>query len=134
MALPLILANSCHAANMFFDRLMLAKHSQEAVAAAFTGGLTHFTIACIFVGTIGYTGTFVAQYEGARHRERIGTAMWQGIWLTLLGSALLTTGVWWARPLFDCFGHDPRVAAEEVERVTWGDLMVRILRRVAMAK
>lgn len=118
VALPLILANSCHAANMFFDRLMLAKHSQEAVAAAFTGGLTHFTIACIFVGTIGYTGTFVAQYEGARHRERIGTAMWQGIWLTLLGSALLTTGIWWARPLFDCFGHDPRVAAEEVEYFT----------------
>ena len=106
VALPLILSNSCHAANMFFDRLMLARYSNEAVAAAFTGGLTHFTIACIFIGTIGYTGTFVAQYEGARHRERIGSAMWQGIWLTLLGSALLTTGIWWAEPLFSCFNHD----------------------------
>ena len=114
VALPLILSNSCHAANMFFDRLMLARFSQESVAAAFTGGLTHFTIACIFVGTIGYTGTFVAQYEGAKQRLRIGSAMWQGIWLTLLGSCLLTTGIWWAEPLFSCFGHDPAVMKEEV--------------------
>ena len=114
VALPLILSSSCHAANMFFDRLMLARYSQESVAAAFTGGLTHFTIACIFIGTVGYTGTFVAQYEGARHRERIGVAMWQGIWLTLLGSLLLTTGVWWAEPLFSCFGHDPGVMKQEV--------------------
>ena len=113
VALPLILSNSCHAANMFFDRLMLARYSQGAVGSAFTGGLTHFTIACIFIGTVGYTGTFVAQYEGARHRERIGVAMWQGIWLTLLGSALLTTGVWWAEPLFSSFGHIPEVVAAE---------------------
>ena len=114
VALPLILSSSCHAANMFFDRLMLARYASDAVGAAFTGGLTHFTIACIFIGTVGYTGTFVAQYEGARHRERIGVAMWQGIWLTLLGSVLLTTGFWWAEPLFSCFGHDAAMLKGEV--------------------
>ena len=133
VALPLILSSSCHAANMFFDRLMLARYSQEAVAAAFTGGLTHFTIACIFIGTVGYTGTFVAQYEGARHRERIGAAMWQGIWLTLIGSALLTTGVLWAEPLFSCFGHDPKVVKAEAayfQVLSWGSItfmMVNVL-------
>ena len=86
IALPLVLSNSCHAVNMFVDRLMLARHSQEAVSAAFTGGLTNFTIACVFVGTIGYTGTFVAQYEGAKHRERIGSAVWSGVWLALFGA------------------------------------------------
>ena len=114
VALPLILSNSCHAANLFFDRLMLARYAQDAVGAAFAGGLTHFTISCIFIGTVGYTGTFVAQYEGARHRERIGAAMWQGIWLTLLGSLVLTTGYWWAKPLFSCFGHAPEVFKGEV--------------------
>ena len=114
VALPLILSNSCHAANLFFDRLMLARYAQDAVGAAFAGGLTHFTISCIFIGTVGYTGTFVAQYEGARHRERIGAAMWQGIWLTILGSLLLTTGYWWAKPLFSCFGHAPAVLKGEV--------------------
>ncbi len=114
IALPLILSNSCHAVNMFFDRLMLAKFSNEAVSAAFTGGLTNFTIACIFVGTIGYTGTFVAQYEGAARPERIGRAVWQGIWMAFIGGALLYTGVWWAQPLFEFFGHEPAIVVEEV--------------------
>ena len=114
IALPLILSNSCHAVNMFVDRLMLARQSREAVAAAFTGGLTNFTIACIFIGTIGYTGTFVAQYEGARRRDRIGSAVWSGIWLALLGSLLLGTGVFWAGPLFAIFRHEPAVAQQEV--------------------
>ena len=114
IALPLILSNSCHAVNMFVDRLMLARHSQEAVAAAFTGGLTNFTIACVFVGTIGYTGTFVAQYEGARHRERIGSAVWSGVWLAVLGALLLGSGVFWAEPLFAIFRHEPEVARQEV--------------------
>ena len=114
IALPLILSNSCHAVNMFVDRLMLAQHSQEAVAAAFTGGLTNFTIACVFVGTIFYTGTFVAQYEGARHRERIGSAVWSGIWLAILGALFLGSGVFWAAPLFRLFRHAPEVARQEV--------------------
>ena len=114
IALPLILSNSCHAVNMFVDRLMLARHSQEAVAAAFTGGLTNFTIACVFVGTIGYTGTFVAQYEGAHHRERIGSAVWSGIWLAVFGALLLGSGVFWAEPLFRVFRHEPEVARQEI--------------------
>ena len=114
IALPLILSNSCHAVNMFVDRLMLARHSREAVAAAFTGGLTNFTIACVFVGTIFYTGTFVAQYEGAHHRERIGSAVWSGIWLSILGALFLGSGVFWAEPLFRIFRHAPEVARQEV--------------------
>lgn len=114
IALPLILSNSCHAINMFFDRLMLARYSDKAVSAAFTGGLTNFTVACIFIGTIGYTGTFVAQYNGARHGERIGSAVWQGIWMALAGGLLLATGIWWAEPLFNCFDHDPAVTEQEI--------------------
>ena len=114
IALPLILSNSCHAVNMFVDRLMLARHSREAVAAAFTGGLTHFTVSCLFIGVIGYTGTFVAQYEGARRRERIGSAVWGGIWLALLGSLLLGSGIWWAGPLFRSFRHEPGVTLQEI--------------------
>ncbi len=114
IALPLILSSSCHAINMFVDRLMLARYSQEAVAASFTGGLTNFTISCLFVGTIGYTGTFVAQYEGANHRERIGSVVWQGIYLALIGAACMLTGIWWAEPLFRHLGHDPAVLEQEI--------------------
>jgi len=115
IALPLILSSSCHAVNMFMDRLMLAHHSQEAVAAAFTGGLTNFTLSCLFVGTIGYTGTFVAQYEGALRRDRIGSVVWQGIYLALIGGLCMGTGIFWAAPLFNCFGHSPAVTLEEIK-------------------
>ncbi len=114
IAFPLILSNSCHAANMFVDRLMLAQHSQDAVAAAFTGGLTHFTLSCLLIGIISYTGTFVAQYEGAQQRTMIGGALWQGIWLAFFGGLILSTGYWWCKPLFQLFPHEPSVIVQEI--------------------
>ena len=87
----------------------------KGLLGAFTGGLTNFTIACIFIGTIGYTGTFVAQYEGAHHRERIGSAVWQGVWLSLIGGMFLFSCIWIAEPLFKSFGHDPSVTAQEID-------------------
>lgn len=114
IALPLVLANSCRAINMFVDRLMLAKYSQDAVAAAFTGGLTQFAISCLLVGLIGYAGTFVAQYDGARQPECIGRVVWQGIWMGLAGSVLIGSGLWWSAPLFNMFGHTAEITAGEI--------------------
>jgi MATE family multidrug resistance protein len=114
VALPLILSSSCHAINMFVDRLMLSRHSQEAVSAAFTGGLTNFTLSCLFVGLISYTGTFVAQYEGAKHREMIGKVVWHGVYLAIIGGILMFTGTFWSRSLFSLFGHAPNVLEQEI--------------------
>ena len=86
VAFPLILASSCHAVNMFVDRLMLTRYSPAAGAASFTGGITGFTVACLFIGTISYTGTFVAQYFGAGQHRRIGLVVWQGVFLALIGA------------------------------------------------
>ena len=83
IAMPLILSSSCHAMNMFVDRLMLTRYSAAASAASFTGGLTHFTLSCLLFGTVSYTGTFVAQYAGANKIHRIGITVWQGIFLSL---------------------------------------------------
>lgn len=114
VALPLILSSSCHAMNMFVDRLMLTRFSPEASAASFTGGLTNFTLSCIFFGTVGYTGTFVAQYAGANKIHRIGITVWQGIFLALAGGAFLSTGILWAPWLFNLFKHDPAVTKQEI--------------------
>jgi MATE family multidrug resistance protein len=114
VALPLILSSSCHAINMFVDRLMLARHSSEAVSAAFTAGLTNFTLSCLFVGLISYTGTFVAQYEGAKHREMIGKVVWHGVYLAILGGILMFTGTFWSRSLFSLFGHAANVLEQEI--------------------
>lgn len=114
VAMPLVLASACHAVNMFVDRLMLTRYSQAAAAASLGGGLTNFTIACFFFGTVSYTGTFVAQYAGARQFMRIGTAVWQGIFLALASGALLATGCFWAEPFFSLFLHAPEVLEAEI--------------------
>lgn len=114
IALPLIMGAAAHALNLLADRVMLSHYSEEAVAASLTGGLTGFTIACFFLGTIGFTGSFVAQYSGAGATERVGTAVWQGIFLSLIGGAILATGYFWAEPLFALFRHEPEVTAQEI--------------------
>lgn len=115
IALPLVLASAGHTVNLFADRVMLARYSQEAVAAAFPAGLTAFTAACLFFGTIGYVNAFVAQYYGEKSLRRIGTAVWQGIFLSLFGGALLALGWFVAEPLFGLFGHTPTVTNLEIE-------------------
>ena len=86
IALPLICAASTQAVNLYVDRAMLSHYSHEALGASFAGGLTNFTIVCVFVGLVGYTGTFVAQYAGANQPNRIGSCIWQGIFLALIFS------------------------------------------------
>ncbi len=114
VALPLILSSSCQAINMFFDRLMLTRYSQPAAAAAMTSGLTCFTIQCFFVGVVGYCGTFVAQYSGANKPHRVGTAVWQGIFMALAGGAFMALMCLFAPYLFQSLGHPPAVAEQEI--------------------
>lgn len=114
IALPLVLASSGNALNIFTDRVMLARYSDVTMAAAFPAGLTLFSLACLFFGTIGYTGSFVAQYVGARRFRRVGVAVWQGIFLALIGGVVMAlTGL--AAPLmFRWFGHAPEIQELEV--------------------
>ncbi len=114
ISLPLILSNSCHAVNMLCDRMMTARFSQAACAASFTGGLTNFTLGSIFVGITAYTGTFVAQYDGAGRNDRIAVAVWQSVWIAVLGGLLIATGIFWSGNLFDMLHHDAEITRQEI--------------------
>lgn len=119
VALPLILSSSCHAVNMFMDRLMLTRYSQSSAAAALTSGLTSFTLQCFFVGAVGYASTFVAQYSGANQNKRVGTAVWQGIFLALLGALFMASCCLWIPYLFGALNHEPEVEKQENIYFTW---------------
>lgn len=114
ISVPLILASAGHAMNLFFDRVMLAKYSRDAVNAALPSGLTSFTICCFFLGVIGYANSFVAQYTGADAEHRVGPSIWQALWLSLLGGVLLATGYFWAEPMFRAMGHAASVQEQEI--------------------
>lgn len=114
IAMPLILAASTHAVNLYVDRAMLAQYDYDAMGASFASGLTNFTCTCLFMGLIGYTGTFVAQYAGANQPKRIGISVWQGIFMAIAGGVFMWTSILWAKPMFELFGHDKHLIPLEI--------------------
>ena len=99
----------------FTDRMFLLWHSTEAMAAAMPSGLLFFTFTCFPLGVVSYVNTFVAQYHGAGRPERIGLAVWQAVRISLWATPLLIVTIPAARWLFSVAGHEPRVAALEIE-------------------
>ena len=114
ISLPLVFSNLGHALNLFIDRAMLAGYSDMTMAAAFPAGLSAFAFSCFFVGTVGYSGAFVAQYFGAGEYRRIGSAVWQGIWMAFIGGLFMAGLSCFAEEIFDLFGHGPEVRSLEV--------------------
>ena len=114
IAFPLVMAASGHALRLFADRVMLAHYSREAIAASMPAGLMSFCLMSLFLGTAGYTHTFVAQYIGAGKRKRAGLAIWQGLYLAAAGGVFVATCGQLAEPLFAWMGHAPAVQAQQV--------------------
>jgi MATE family multidrug resistance protein len=114
IAFPLVMAASGHALRLFADRVMLAHYSREAIAASMPAGLMSFCLMSLFLGTAGYTHTFVAQYVGAGNRKRAGLAIWQGLYLAAAGGVFVATCGQLAEPLFAWMGHAPAVQAQQV--------------------
>ena len=114
IAFPLILSTGSHSVQMFVDRMFLTWHSADAMTAAMPAGILSFTITCFLLGTVNYVNTFVAQYSGSEQRRRIGPAVWQGIFLSIIGAVLLLPLIPAAGLIFDAVGHDPAVRGHEV--------------------
>ncbi len=123
VSFPLILSTSAASLQHFIDRLFLSWFSPEAIAAAMPAGMLQFTLLSIFIGTAGYSSTFVAQYYGATRSESIGPAVWQGVYISLLGALFVVLTLPFAGMFFGWLGHPETVAAYEVEYYTtlcWG--------------
>ncbi len=114
VAVPLILSTATWSVQHFVDRMFLTWYSPEAIAAAMPAGMLNFSMVSIFMGTAGYVTTFVAQYYGARQFHRIGPALWQGVYVSLLGGLAIVCAIPFAEPIFSLVGHSPLVQKNEV--------------------
>jgi len=114
VAIPLILSTSAWSVQHFVDRMFLTWHSEAAVAAAMPAGMLSFTFLTIFLGTAGYTSTFVAQYDGAGRPHRIGSAVWQGVYIAAIAGLFSACLIPLARPLFELVGHERAVLENEI--------------------
>jgi len=114
VAIPLVLSTATWSVQHFVDRMFLSWYSPEAIAAAMPAGMLYFSLVSIFMGTAGYATTFVAQYYGAGRYHRIGPALWQGVYISLLGGLVLLGAIPFAGPVFKLVGHSPLVQQNEV--------------------
>ncbi len=114
VAIPLMLSTAAWSVQHFVDRMFLTWYSPEAIAAAMPAGLLNFSMVSIIMGTAGYVTTFVAQYQGADRLDRIGPALWQGVYISIFGGVLMLGAIPLAVPFFDLVGHSLAVRQNEV--------------------
>ncbi|MCG8569171.1 MAG: MATE family efflux transporter, partial [Spirochaetes bacterium] len=113
LAVPLILSTGTWSILHFIDRMFLTWYSPEAIAAAMPAGILNFTLISIFMGTGNYVATFVAQYFGAKQYEQIGAAIWQGVFLSIIGGFIIMCFSPFSDFIFRIIGHSPELQVLE---------------------
>ena len=114
IAVPLILSTGAWSILLFVDRMFLSWHSPESIAAALPAGMASFALSCLFIGIAAYVNTFVAQYHGAKQDSKVGSIVWQGIYLSLTSLVIIIPAYFMADSIFQNFGHEPEVVESEV--------------------
>lgn len=114
IAFPLILSTGSWSLQHFIDRMFLTWYSPAAIAAALPASMVNWTLMSVFVGIAAYVNTFVAQYYGAKRLDRIGPAVWQGIYLSISTVAVVLLFYALAERIFTIFNHTPEVIELEI--------------------
>jgi MATE family multidrug resistance protein len=83
IAMPLILSMGALTIMQFTDRVFLARYSSISLQAALPAGILAHTMICLFQSIAGYSGTFAAQYHGAKKPGHCVHATIQGLWIAL---------------------------------------------------
>lgn len=114
LAWPLIIANSFWNLQITIDRIYLGSYSTEALAAAIAVMGVFWTPMALLQQTAAYLTTFVAQFYGAKRMDRIGPAVWQSIYVSVIGGLLLLLMLPFSTRLFEFIGHSDSVRPIEI--------------------
>ncbi len=114
ISLPLVASMGTITLMQFTDRVFLANYAVDAITAALPAGILSFTLISFFMGVAGYTNSFVAQYTGARALNRVGAAVWQGIYFSLFAAVFLALFYFLSNGLFNLIGHSAEIRVLEI--------------------
>jgi MATE family multidrug resistance protein len=123
IALPLVISTVSWTIMHFIDRVLLLGYSAEAVAAATPAGMCSYCVVCLPLGIASFSNTFVAQYFGAGREDRIGCAVWQGVFVALLAVPAVLATIPLAPAMFSWGQHSPAVFEQEIafyQGLAWG--------------
>ncbi|SNR92947.1 multidrug resistance protein, MATE family [Humidesulfovibrio mexicanus] len=112
---PLMVSMGSNTLMQFTDRIFLGRHDVNELAAAVPGGMAAFLLVSFFMGVASCVGVLVAQYHGACRPERVGPALWAGVWFSLASGALLALLAGLGGPLFELAGHPEAVRGLEAD-------------------
>jgi multidrug resistance protein, MATE family len=111
IALPMVVSQAMETVNLFVGRLFLSRLGPATLGAAMSGGLTAFTLTCIFAGAAGYTNAIVAQLFGAGRPDKCARAAMQGLVLAVVSYPVILALAPVARYLFVVTGQTPEQVA-----------------------
>jgi MATE family multidrug resistance protein len=114
VSMPLVVSMATTMVMEFTDRIFLANYSLDAIAAALPAGITVFLFLAFFLGTSQYVNVFIAQYTGSGTFQRVGAALWQGIYFSIIAGLIMAGLYFFAEPLFKLGGHSAEVQRLEV--------------------
>ncbi len=84
LAWPLILSNSIWTLQITLDRVFLGRHTTDDLAASLPAVMLFWTLISLFQHTANYATTFVAQYLGAGRPHRVGPAVGQSLYFSIV--------------------------------------------------
>ncbi len=113
LSIPLIISASFLTLQLCLDRVLITWLGNDEVAASMPAVMLYATLMAFIGSTIQYASVFVSQYSGANTPGRIGTVIWQTVWLALCGGVLFLFLIPLAPALFKLSGHEPAVALQE---------------------
>lgn len=114
LAWPLILSNGFMTMQITIDRVLLSQTGSDAIGAAMASVIVFWTALVLPQTTAGYATTFVAQYIGAGRPQRVGPAVWQALYFSLIAGVAFLVFIPFAEPLFARMRHPPEVQELEV--------------------
>jgi len=116
ISLPLMLSEFSVMLMLFVDRLLLAKYSQEAFNAAVSASTLGWGLIFGWLALANISEVFVAQHNGAGRYEKIGSPVWQMIWLGIMSFFIFIPLSIWGGRLF--YGEGPEFALQR-EYLHW---------------
>ncbi|MBP5621307.1 MAG: MATE family efflux transporter, partial [Thermoguttaceae bacterium] len=117
MAVPIIVSYSSVVVMTTTDRLCLAWYGRQEMNAAFQAGALFWAFLFLPQGVGAFVNTFVAQYFGANQNKRIGSVVWQGLFIGLFCGLFFVAATPLIGPLFRWIGQSE--SSSTLEQTYW---------------
>lgn len=96
ISIPLMISALSVMLMFFFDRLLIAHYSTEALSALVNATTLGWTFCYTAIVLVSISEVFVAQNNGAGKNDKLGEPVWQMLWLSLISYLIFLPMAYWS--------------------------------------